>query len=73
MDEQELVEFQEVLNKVPPKRKIVLLSLLAGKSDKEIAESLNIQKGTIRTHIRKLRHQFRSFLLYPMVEQDGLT
>lgn len=44
-------EFTKALAGLTPRRKEVLLKVLTGKKDKEIASDLNITKATVRKHI----------------------
>jgi hypothetical protein len=59
MDQQELAKFEQAFAELPPQRREVLLKLLAGKTDKEIAQSLDIHQGTVRNQISKLCDDFQ--------------
>jgi hypothetical protein len=58
MDKQELTKFEQAFAELPPRRREVLLNLLVGKTDEEIAESLGVHTGTIRNQISKLCDDF---------------
>lgn len=58
MDKQELTKFEQAFAELPPRRREVLLKLLVGKTDEEIAESLGIHAGTVRNQISKLCDDF---------------
>lgn len=40
-------KFEEIFRNLKPRTREVLLMILAGNTDKEIAESLNIYEGTV--------------------------
>ncbi|MDB9314086.1 AAA family ATPase [Spirulina sp. CS-785/01] len=60
MAENTLSKFEEVLERQPPRRREILLKLLAGEKDEEIAESLGIHRGTVRKQISTLCSEFRA-------------
>ena len=53
MDREELTKskFEQAFAEVPPRRREVLLKLLAGETDEQIAQSLGILTGTVRRQI----------------------
>ena len=61
------VVYQEI-NKLPEKEKEVLLLALKGKTNKEIAEDMNIAVNTVKTHksraYKVLRKKFNDLILF---------
>ncbi|MGJ5632174.1 nSTAND1 domain-containing NTPase [Nostoc sp. CALU 1950] len=55
MDQQ---QFSEALNKLTPQQERVLISVLAGESDLDIAEQLEIQEATVRKHVERIYRAF---------------
>ena len=51
-------QFDRVLNGLTPRRKEVLLKLLAGETDKAIAQCLTIEVSTVRKHIQEICNTF---------------
>lgn len=51
-------QFDQAFSKLTDRRREVLLEFLAGKTDKEIAKSLNIIEGTVRKHIQDIAEAF---------------
>lgn len=51
--------FEQVFNDLTPQRRKVLLRLLAGETDKEIAASLYIAESTVRKHLEEICKEFK--------------
>ncbi len=51
-------EFYEAFESLTEKPKNVLMLMLSGKTDKEIAQSLDIAEGTVRKHIQNIVEHF---------------
>ncbi|WP_374798747.1 AAA-like domain-containing protein [Aerosakkonema funiforme] len=51
-------EFNEIFNRLTPRRKEVLQLTLAGEPDATISKSLEIEQTTVRKHIERLCHEF---------------
>ncbi len=58
MQQLNISKFDQVFAQLPPRRKEVLLRLLKGDEDTEIAESLDIAPGTVRTQISYICKKF---------------
>lgn len=52
-------QFHEVFGNLTEKPKKVLMMMLAGKTDKEISQSLDIAEGTVRKHIQNIVEHFQ--------------
>lgn len=52
-------EFYEALERLTEKPRNVLMLMLDGKADKEIAQSLEIAEGTVRKHIQNIVEHFQ--------------
>lgn len=52
-------EFEEIFDGLPLRRTEVLLKLLSGSRDKEIAEALKIYEGTVRKELSALQNDFK--------------
>lgn len=52
------VEFEQIYHQLSDRRKEVLKRLLAGKTDKEIAESLKIAQATVRKNVERIAEAF---------------
>ncbi|MBD2596900.1 hypothetical protein H6G74_21575 [Nostoc spongiaeforme FACHB-130] len=50
--------FNAVFNRLTPRRREVLLKLLANEKDEAIAKSLNIEPATVRQHVGKICRKF---------------
>lgn len=52
------LRFEQTFNQLPNRRKQVLLQVLTGCSDEEIAKALNIGETTVRKHIERVAQDF---------------
>lgn len=50
----ELEQFQNQIEQLTPKQRKVLTEFLAGKTDNQIANTLNLETSTIRRHITNI-------------------
>lgn len=64
--------FYEIINKLPPQKKIICLLKLEGKlSNQGIADKMNISINTVKTHyaqsLKILRQQLAKFLIFVLI------
>lgn len=64
IDEDVHRRLQEALNSLPDKcREIILLKVVEGKKNKEIAEQLNIAETTVKTQVQRAYRMLRERLV----------
>lgn len=51
--------FEQAFKELPPRRKEVLLRILSGETDSQIATSLGITEPTVRKHVERISHVFK--------------
>ena len=70
-DEEALSEIEKAIEKLPPREKLIIqLNLFYGKKYHEIADMLNIPKGTVSSYIRRSKWRLKKKLknLQPVTE-----
>ena len=64
LDEEIQLRLQEALNSLPEKcREIILLKVVEGKKNKEIAGQLNIAETTVKTQVQRAYRMLRERLI----------